>query len=162
MADQRTDAEGKRLASRRVADSVRAKIQGGELEVGDPIPTYRQLAADEGVAVNTAMAGVRLLQTEGWVDIKPNAGAIVRDRSRDVGAEEELRGLRAIIEGLRVNLRRVGDDVADLDAGLVDVLARINAISARGGVVGNLEVHEDTPAAKTASPSSTAPPHSAN
>lgn len=162
MADQGTNAEDKRLASRRVADSVLAKIQGGELEVGDPIPTYRQLAADESVAVNTAMAGVRLLQTEGWVDIKPHAGAIVRDRSRDVGVDEELRELRAVVEGLRLNLRRVGDDVADLDAGLVDVLARINAISARGGPAGNFEVHGDSPAPKTARPSSTAPPHSAN
>lgn len=162
MADQGADAEDKRHASRRVADSIRADIERGRWEVGATLPTYRQLAADEGVAVNTAMAGVRLLREEGWVEIKPNAGAFVRDRSGDVGAEQELRELRVKVEELRAALRQVSNTVAGVDVGLADVLARLGAISGLEVHVQHHEVHGDTASANAANPSSAAPPQVAN
>lgn len=162
MADQSANAEDKRHASRRVADSVRAGIERGEWEVGKPLPTYRQLAADEGVAVNTAMAGVRLLREEGWVEIRPNAGAFVRDRSGDVGAEQELRELRSKVEELRAKLRQVGDLAGGVDGDLADVLARLDALSRAGVPVQSHVFHGDTARTNVASPSSIAPPQVAN
>jgi DNA-binding transcriptional regulator YhcF (GntR family) len=162
MADQGADQDDKRHASRRVADSIRADIERGRWEVGAPLPTYRQLAADEGVAVNTAMAGVRLLREEGWVEIKPNAGAFVRDRSGDVGVEQELRELRAKVEEMRAELRQVSSAVAGIDGGLTDVLARLGAMSGLGAHVQHHEFHGDIASTNVANPSSAAPPHAAN
>ncbi|MET9231401.1 GntR family transcriptional regulator [Lentzea sp. NPDC003310] len=156
MADQGTDSEDKRNASRRVADSVIADIQRGEWAVGKPLPTYRQLAADQGVAVNTAMAGVRLAQAEGWVEIRPNAGAVVRDRSQDVGAEHELRELRTKVEELRVTLRRVGEALGGAEGDLADVVARLGAM---GGSAQTAEPHSAR--TNAVSPSSAAPPQAA-
>ncbi|WP_406602104.1 GntR family transcriptional regulator [Lentzea kristufekii] len=130
MADQSAEVDDKRPASRRVADSVREGIARGQYEVGKPLPPYRQLATEHGVAVNTAMAGIRLLREEGWVEIKTNAGAFVRDRSGDVGTEQELRELRAKVEELRARLRQVGDVVIGVDGELADVLDRLGAVAA--------------------------------
>jgi DNA-binding transcriptional regulator YhcF (GntR family) len=130
MADQSAEVEDKRPASRRVADSIREDIERGKYEVGRPLPPYRQLAAEQGVAVNTAMAGIRLLREAGWVELTTNAGAFVRDRSGDLGTEEELRELRAKVEDLRTTLRRVGDAVVGVDGDLADVLDRLGAIAA--------------------------------
>lgn len=162
MADQGAIPEDKRHASRRVADSVRADIERGRWEVGKPLPTYRQLAADEGVAVNTAMAGVRLLREEGWVEIRPNAGAFVRDRSGDVGVEQELRDLRSKVEEVRATLRQVGDLVGGVDGELADVVARLGAMSGAGLPVQDHVFHGDTARTNVANPSSVAPPQIAN
>ncbi|MEO6090651.1 MAG: winged helix-turn-helix domain-containing protein [Umezawaea sp.] len=128
MADQGFDEQDKRLASQRVADALRAEIESGALGGGAPLPPYRQLAAQHDVAVNTAMAAVRLLRDQGWIEQRPNAGAYVRDRSTDVGLEHEIRSLRLAVEGMRTELKSAETGIAAVDDGLADVLARLRTL----------------------------------
>ena len=116
--------DDRRPASRRVADQLQERIESGEFAVGASLPTYRQLAADYDVAVNTALAAVRLLRDAGLVTIRPNAGAQVRDRADDVDAREEIRAISSELAELRATVQRVGADLVKLEERLTDVASR--------------------------------------
>lgn len=113
---ENTPDEDKRPAGRRVADALMARIECGELGPGAALPTYRGLADEFGVAVNTAMAAVRLLRDRGAVAIRPNAGAQVRDPAQDVDLAAELKKVRTEVGDLRDEVRRFDTALADLEA----------------------------------------------
>lgn len=115
VVDQADEDERKRFASRRVADELKAAIDEGVYPVGAALPTYRQLAERHHVAVNTAMAAVRMLGDEGYVTNKPNAGSYVRDRTTQEDPELALRSLRASIGELRSQVRQVTGQLAAID-----------------------------------------------
>ena len=128
MQDQHGGEDDRRLASRRVADELRAAVESGVYPVGIALPPLRQLAAEHGVAVNTAMAAVRLLTDEGYLTNRPNAGSYVRDRTSQDDPESELRRLRAELGELRTQVRQAGGNLAAIDARLSDlseVVARL-------------------------------------
>ena len=126
MADDQVD-EDKRPASRRVADQLQTRIEAGEFAVGSALPTYRQLAAEYDVAVNTALAAVRLLRDSGLVSIRTNAGAQVRDRTEDIDTREEIRSISTALADLRATVQRVGSDLVSLEERLTDVARRTGA-----------------------------------
>lgn len=128
MADQLSEDQDKRPASRRVADELRSQIASGRYPPGTALPPYRQLAAEYQVAVNTAMAAVHTLRDEGVVVRRPNAAAYVRDRADQVDAMDELRALRAELGDLRERLRQAGANLAAIDDRLSDVMARLRAL----------------------------------
>ena len=128
VADQLDEDQDKRLASRRVADHLRAAIHSGRYPVGSAIPPYRQLAVEHGVAVNTAIAAVRLLRDEGLVTIRPNAGATVRDRAEVLEAAVEIRSLRAELGELGGEVRAASASLAAIEARLSDAAARLGAL----------------------------------
>lgn len=111
-----TDHEDKRPASRRVSEALLVRIEAGEFGPGDQLPTYRNLADEYGVAVNTALAAVRLLRDAGKVTIRPNAGAQVRDPSGDIDAGTELNSAKVEIRHLRTELQKFDNRLADLEA----------------------------------------------
>ncbi len=119
-----TDPEDKRPASHRVADALLSRIQAGEFRPGDPLPTYRSLAGEYEVAVNTALSAVRLLRDRGAVSIKANAGAQVRDSSEDVNLSAELMQTKEELTGLR-------EDAQRLEASLSELEARMAALAER-------------------------------
>nr|WP_246330528.1 winged helix-turn-helix domain-containing protein [Saccharopolyspora hordei] len=117
--------EDKRPASRRVADELLALIDSGALRPGDPLPTYRKLAGDYGVAVNTAMAAVRHLQKSGAVTIRPHAGARVSDRSEAVDVAAELNQARSELGELREQVQHVSTELAELEQRLSALADRL-------------------------------------
>jgi DNA-binding GntR family transcriptional regulator len=117
-----------------VADKIKAGIEGGTYPVETALPPYRQLATEHGVAVNTAMAAVRLLVDDGYVTNKPNAGNFVRDRTSQADPEQELRALRAELGELRSQVRQAGGQLASIDArlsALSEVAARLEDATRR-------------------------------
>lgn len=68
--------------TRRVADALRAAIEAGEYTPGAALPTGERLAKQYGVHRGTAMKSVRVLATEGYVEIRHRKGAFVRERPR--------------------------------------------------------------------------------
>lgn len=125
VIDDLAEEKDKRPASRRVAADLLAQIDAGEYPVGASLPPYRQLATDYRVAVNTAIAAVRVLRDQGAVTIRPNAGAQVRDRSVDLDASGELHAARAELAEARADVQRLGSDLAKLEerlTGLADLL----------------------------------------
>jgi DNA-binding GntR family transcriptional regulator len=130
VTDQLGEDPDTRPARLRVAGDLRSAIESGRYAAGSALPTYRQLAATYGVAVNTAMAAVRILRDEGLVTSKPNAGAYVRDRADPVDTEQELRSLRAELSYLRTRVHAAGEDLTAIEGRLTEVVARLHALDA--------------------------------
>ena len=111
MADQAAEQDDGQLGSQRVANELRTRIKAGEWDPGDQLPTYRQLAADFGVAVNTAMAGVRILRDEGLVTSRPHARPVV-SQPGEVSADAAT--LRSELDELRTRARRTSGEMAEI------------------------------------------------
>ncbi len=60
-----------------LAARLRSAIESGLWAPGARVPTIRRLAADHEVSVNTALAALRLLEEQGWIQRKPSGSAIV-------------------------------------------------------------------------------------
>jgi GntR family transcriptional regulator len=64
-----------------IAAELRNRIQQGELEPGDRLPTMNDLANQHGVARQTARQALNLLKSEGLVEyLGGRAGTVVRER----------------------------------------------------------------------------------
>ncbi|KAB2390490.1 GntR family transcriptional regulator [Actinomadura montaniterrae] len=99
------------LPSRRLAALLRAEIgESGRYAAGERLPSYRQLAVEHGVAVNTASAAVQLLANEGLVEIRAASGAYVCVPPAD--DETERRDLRTELVKLH---ERLGEARSELD-----------------------------------------------
>jgi len=59
---------------------LRAAIVNGRLQPGLRLPATRKLATLAGVSRNTAVAAYELLQSQGYITIRPGAGAFVTDQ----------------------------------------------------------------------------------
>jgi DNA-binding GntR family transcriptional regulator len=114
------DAE--RRASRQLADALQAEIEAGAYEPGSKMPSYRQLRAAHGVALNTAQAAIRLLASEGLVEIRPASGAFVREPS-----DGRTVSIRAELEDIQAALRRSKRELAQAESTVSGLLARIAA-----------------------------------
>ena len=85
-----------------IAASVRVAVAAGELAAGSALPSVRQLAAHLRINPATAAQAYRLLETEGFVDIRQGAGTFVKDigttrqaREREAEASRLVRQLLA-------------------------------------------------------------------
>ena len=124
------------LFVRRLADM----IQSGELRVGEHLPPERQLAEQMGVSKSVAHSGLAELARIGLVTIKPQSGtyvadymvtgsletfnAIVRFNGNHLDADtvavildfrlvvESFALRQADVAALRVDIERIGDDIA--------------------------------------------------
>lgn len=72
---------GSRQLLRAVYGQMRAAIVGGCLQPGTRLPSTRAFAAAVGVSRNTAVAAYDLLLSEGYLIVRPGAGAYVADVS---------------------------------------------------------------------------------
>lgn len=79
-----------------MADALRAEIRGGRYAPGEQLPSQRQLAAQYGVAQNTAGEAVKVLQLEGLLDTPTKARPRVRAQRAllRLGAERYSNHLR--------------------------------------------------------------------
>ena len=103
-------------AVQQVEESLRKFIMSDEIQIGDKLPTEKQLCSDLGVGRGTIREAIRLLQAKGLVEIRPSRGAFVLQKhetqQEDVldwfhANEFELRDLndiRTAIEPLAVKL----------------------------------------------------------
>lgn len=60
---------------------LRAAIVNGRLQPGLRLPATRKLATLAGVSRNTAVAAYELLQSQGYISIRPGSGAFVTDQA---------------------------------------------------------------------------------
>lgn len=60
-----------------IASAVRAAIATGRLTPGAALPSIRTIASDLGVNLNTVARAYRLLESEGFVEIRGRSGAVV-------------------------------------------------------------------------------------
>jgi DNA-binding GntR family transcriptional regulator len=118
-----------------VTAEIRRMILEAELSPGSHLPEGR-LAEILGVSRNPVREAIRILSTEGFVDISPRRGAFVASLAPEDG--ERLFEVRLVLEPLGAKLaarhrtdaqlagmRRVLDDAADDDIARVDLI-RVN------------------------------------
>lgn len=60
--------------SLRVLEALRARIEAGEWQAGNHMPTTRELAGHYGVSTRTVAKAYATLAREGWVVVTPNWG----------------------------------------------------------------------------------------
>lgn len=115
MTAEVADESANRPASQRVADALRRDIESGTYSVDEYLPSYRELMAAHGVALNTAQAAVRILEREGRVRVEHGKRTRVLERSAPRGAEEQLRELREELMVLKAEAQRAGAVIGDLE-----------------------------------------------
>lgn len=70
-----------------VAEDVAAAIRAGDLPAGTRLPTHRELAQEQGIALATATKAYRELAAAGLVVGEPGRGTYVRELSGFAGLE---------------------------------------------------------------------------
>lgn len=65
-----------------LAQEIRGRIDEGVLRPGDRLTGVREVSANRGMSIATAVAAYRLLEDEGYVESRPRSGFYVRARVR--------------------------------------------------------------------------------
>ena len=102
---------------RRIVDTIRRRIDTGELTPGDRVPSTRRITQEWGVAMATATKVLTTLRQEGLVRAVPGVGTVVAEPQRTPrgGAARERRP-RETDSGLsRESVVRAGVKVADAE-----------------------------------------------
>ncbi|MFD3418731.1 TetR/AcrR family transcriptional regulator C-terminal domain-containing protein [Streptomyces decoyicus] len=102
---------------RRIVDTIRRRIDTGELAPGDRVPSTRRITQEWGVAMATATKVLTTLRQEGLVRAVPGVGTVVAEPQRAArgGAARERRP-RETDSGLsRESVVRAGVKVADAE-----------------------------------------------
>ena len=66
------------LPSERVFAALKDKIESGDLQPGEQMPSLRKISEDYGISQTTARKVIDALAREGLVEIKPRWGSFVR------------------------------------------------------------------------------------
>ncbi len=85
----RLDQESASAPFDQVRTQLAAQITAGRLVAGTRLPTVRALAAELGIAVNTAARAYRELEAAGLIETRGRAGTVVS--ARGDAARERLR-----------------------------------------------------------------------
>lgn len=73
-----------------VVDQILELIQSDQLEVGKKLLSERELMQICGAGRSTVREALRLLQAQGYVELRPNAGAYLSSKQPDQSAGAEL------------------------------------------------------------------------
>ena len=71
-----------------VVDGLKEYIMNGDIQVGDKLPTERELCQEFGVGRGTVREAVRTLQALGFVEMVPGKGSFVA--SKEEASEKEI------------------------------------------------------------------------
>ena len=75
---------------RRLAAGLQAAIQAGQYQPGQRLPSTRWLQKSLELSLNTIHQSLRLLEGDGWVEIRPQAGCYVLARQEPVVMTQSL------------------------------------------------------------------------
>jgi DNA-binding FadR family transcriptional regulator len=90
-----------------IADRLRRQIARGELAIGERLPPEDELTAQFGIARTTLREALRILESQGLVEIR---------RGRGGGPVVTMPRIDSLAEGLAVTLQLRGTTAGDLDA----------------------------------------------
>lgn len=96
-----------------IARQIRAAIASGTLPAGKALPSVRTVAGDLGVNLNTVARAYRLLQEEGFLEIRDRSGALVAAPAARA-ARDRVEPLRRDLRETIARLRQAGVARADL------------------------------------------------
>ncbi len=140
----------------KLAVGLRDRIYVGELAMGLPIPSVKQLARQHAVSTSTAQRAIQLLSQWGLVRIEPGRPTLVAPRAMpaaDASVIEPAQSHRrdddlSATQALDLEVRRLGTTVATLrtwaDSGDTEALHRLllGAVKRDGGQPSEIEDYE--------------------
>lgn len=72
-----------------IVNGLRGALVRGDLAPGDSLPSSRALGRDLGVHFNTVAQAYRMLEAEGWLELRRRAGTVVRERPNPALEDDE-------------------------------------------------------------------------
>lgn len=90
---------GDRNLGRALAETLRGRIVAGEFAPGSRLPSETQLASDYDISRVTVRTAIKLLESQGLVDVRHGSGTFVNDFGD--GIRTGLQELRSITETIR-------------------------------------------------------------
>ena len=140
----------KRSRTEQVVDSIKDSIRKGEFQIGAKLPSEDSLCNTLGVSRSTIREAFRVLQTMGYVELKPGRGAFALDTNpRDIASIyrwfkksapklEDFTEVRSVLETLAVKMA-----IERADDREIEELKNINAVYQKAVKAGNtLEVSD--------------------
>lgn len=106
-------------AYEQVIQAVHRAIARGILTEGDPFPSVRVLGRAARINPNTAHKVVQALVAEGTLEVLPGRGTRIAPAVKRT-ARQRLEMIRADVEALAIEARRVGFEIDDLHQALRD------------------------------------------
>jgi GntR family transcriptional regulator len=103
---------------RQIIEQVKFAIARGDLEVGDRLPTVRQLAVDLSINPNTVIRAYRELEIEGVLETHQGSGTFVGQREPQVDELERQRMLDQILTELLARASGYGFSLDEVLEGL--------------------------------------------
>ncbi len=91
-----------------IASRLKAAVGSGVLTAGDPLPSVRLLAGDLRINPATVVQAYRLLEAEGFAEMRQGAGTFVRSPSSEQRQREREAQARRLIRGLLAEGARLG------------------------------------------------------
>lgn len=95
-----SEVQGPQAPYKRIAAKLRARIDSGELQPGDPLPSARKLVETEGVSIATATRVAAELRAEGYAVTTPGIGTVAALPKKLTAGADRLSMLRAGGDGL--------------------------------------------------------------
>lgn len=103
-----------------LADDLRGRIERGDYQPGDRLPTTRQLAQEHGISTGTVQSALRVLRDEGLIVAHHGRGHFVQEPTTEPAQPDVMSMLRDIqtnLADLRETLDRVLHPKPDPDVG---------------------------------------------
>ncbi len=85
---------------RQIADQIRQAIVSGKLNVGDAVPSVRQLAKELAINPNTVAKAYSELTRDGILEGQSGRGCVVASRKNVYTKTERLRRLDLVLDSL--------------------------------------------------------------
>jgi len=121
----RIDLDSAVPAYRQIVDGLRILLVSGKLAAGSDLPSVRRLAVDLGVHFNTVAEAYRMLNDEGWLDLRHGRGATVIKRDAPSAAPEHVEEFRARLRALIAEALSKGVSTTKLKTELLKLIDEV-------------------------------------
>jgi GntR family transcriptional regulator len=109
---------------RQIIDQVRGGIASGALEIGDQLPTVRQLAVDLSINPTTVVRAYRELELGGLLETHQGTGTFISSQKLKGGRAERERQLSRMVEDCVARAGAAGFTVENLIEQLRELIAK--------------------------------------
>lgn len=108
-----------------IEEQIKTAIASGVLEVGERLPTVRELALELTINPNTVARAYRELERAGFIDTTPGRGTFVRSvKAPPMSEQERRRRLSSIVTRMTAEARALGFRDEEIVAAVREKLRR--------------------------------------
>ncbi len=90
----------------KVAGDLAGVIQAGTIRPGERIPSVRELSRQRGISITTVMQAYRLLEDQGFIEVRPQSGYYVRKRPHAGLAAPKI-DTHSVVDATRVDVNKI-------------------------------------------------------